>query len=131
MTWDLDHKLGMAAGISLILGVLALDACTPRHAFPQEHEHGVNVPDWYDEGCCNKQDCRPVPYEDVEEIGPDKWLHKPTGLVFENVGDDEFDEDNYRYQVRPSQDGRFHVCFTETSRGVFSGYCIYVIKTGV
>lgn len=93
----------------------------------QEHEHGKDgVPTWYDADCCDYKDCRPVPDDEVEEVAPDKWLHKPTGLTYENEG-------TWR-RVRDTKDGRFHVCFApELNRGEWTGgyvrYCIYVKRT--
>lgn len=72
-----------------------------------QHDHGQNgLPDWYDPGCCNQRDCKPVKDEDIEFVpevqfgtvlGP-AVRYKPTGNLFP------------MYQWRRSQDERYHVC---------------------
>lgn len=79
----------------------------------QDHEHGVgNLPDWYDPGCCNLRDCRPVEDKDIEFVtqgGSDFVRHIPTGLLFQ------------RSQWKTSQDERYHVC-------IYNGgpLCVYI-----
>lgn len=109
-------------GFGLGLMLLALAGCL-HNVLAQDHQHGVNVPDWYDSDCCDLQDCRPVPDTDVEEIDHNVFLHKPTGLEFRDTAANKV--------VRQSKDGRFHVCYRGTSRGNYIGYCIYIIQGGV
>lgn len=113
----------LCAGAAIVVGAKAQ---------PLPHEHGVTAVEWYDPECCNTKDCRPVPYDEVEDLGLGQWLHKPTGIVFKDevLDDGEGGEFN---RVRESQDGRFHVCFTgpHAMTPTWVGYCIYVIRTGV
>jgi hypothetical protein len=57
---------------------------------------------WYEDACCGKGDCRPVPADDVLEISEGVWKYLPTGNVFDNAG--------VNRRVRPSKDKSFHVC---------------------
>ena len=88
-------------------------------AFAQEHEHGGNLPDWYDPSCCNQRDCRPVADDDIEfrtdESGQAIVFHRPTQSIF------------YLYQFRKSQDERYHVCINTISGAPL---CVY-IRPGV
>lgn len=110
---------------TLVGGALACFAASTAAA--QEHEHGVgDIPDWYDPACCNKQDCRPVPDEEVEffsgDDGKGALRHLPSGLVFPAA------------KWRPSQDERYHVCFRNVNGDQFDPYwivyCAY-IRAGV
>lgn len=81
----------------------------------QEHNHGINVPDWYDPDCCNLQDCRPVLDKDVD-FSTDE-LNQPVVRYKELIYN--------KSRWRRSKDERYHACF----RGE-TVYCIY-IPTGV
>lgn len=70
---------------------------------------------WYDPECCSDQGCRPVVTEDVIET-EDGWKHLPTGTVFS------------RNQVKPSRDGRFHVCIGVKPWDLGKPYCIYIVQ---
>jgi len=65
---------------------------------------------WYESACCSGNDCAPVPASDVEEIEPRVWRYIPTGHVFRDE------------QVRPSQDGDYHVC--DNGRPL----CLYIVQ---
>jgi len=73
---------------------------------------------WYDADCCSETDCKPVPNEDVEEI-EGGWKYLPTGVEFKDTAQ--------KQKIRPSHDGRFHVCL-----GQYSGapLCIYIVIGG-
>lgn len=84
------------------------------YAKAQYHEHGVTVPDWYDQDCCNRNDCRPVADEDVNfELTSDKpmvsYTHDGVKLLYE------------KSRWRKSKDERYHACF----KGSIV-YCIYI-----
>lgn len=96
------------------LFAVAAMACLVMPAYAQEHEHGGNLPDWYDPACCNQRDCKPVKDEDIEfstdALGNFVARYKPTGNRF------------YRYQFKQSQDERYHVCINP---GNDSSLCFY------
>lgn len=107
------------------LAPVAAMACLAMPAYAQEHEHGGNLPDWYDPSCCNQRDCKPVKDEDIE-FGTNEFgnyaRYKPTGHTF------------YRNQFKLSQDERYHVCINqnavETMGGTAGALCFYD-RTGV
>lgn len=88
--------------------------CLAQSAFAQEHDHGKGgLPDWYDPGCCNRRDCKPVKDEDVVfEMFEGQWVARyvPTGNRFA------------RNQFRLSQDERYHVCI---NTGNDASMCFY------
>lgn len=91
--------------------------CLAQSASAQEHDHGQgSLPDWYDPGCCNRRDCKPVADEDVE-FGVNEHgnfaRYKPNGHVF------------YRDQFKPSQDERYHVCINRNAAGNNGALCFY------
>ncbi len=96
----------------LIAGFLVVGAWA--HAQTAQHQHGVNVPDWYDPSCCNNRDCFPV--ENVADIEAMRlgdapvFKYRPTGNFF---GRDKF---------KKSQDERYHVCIGVGGQS----YCIYL-----
>lgn len=56
--------------------------------------------EWYAPECCGGKDCHPLADSDVRE-GPAGW-QTPAGLI------------GYQdKRVRPSQDGRFHICIQD------------------
>lgn len=94
-----------------------------RGAFGQEHQHGVDgLPDWHDPQCCDQQDCRPVPDNEIEfgfkQNGQPAVFHKPTGAVFS------------KEHWKVSQDERFHVCTRVINAGTeneyIAQYCVYL-----
>lgn len=104
--------------IGLFLGLLL--AAT---AFAQEHQHGVNdLPGWYSLECCNLQDCRPVPDNEIEfgfgANGQPVVFHKPTGAEF------------IQSEWKVSQDERYHVCTRVVNPGTeneyLAQYCVYL-----
>lgn len=115
-------KFAMAlvfAGIGLLIFLCwPAKAQDHMHAVQQEHQHGGDIPDWYDPACCSQRDCKPVDDNDVE-FGQDPvtgtgWVrYKPTGNVF------------YQYQFRRSQDERFHVCINPAASGNNGSLCFY------
>lgn len=119
MPWTRDDFLALVFFVGTVVLGLGLGILI-RAAHGQEHQHGVDgLPDWYDPGCCNQQDCRPVP---DDELGfglnasgePIVW-HRPTGLEFT------------KNKWRNSQDERYHVCFRPWESGDgFTGYCVYL-----
>lgn len=78
---------------------------------------GSHAHDWYDEDCCNKQDCYPVADSEVGETAKGEWKHFPTGATFKN--------EPGKKSIRPSQDSRFHVCISKYTK---TGYCIYIVS---
>lgn len=101
--------------------VMTIICISINYAFSQPlHTHGTDVPDWYDPQCCNQQDCRPVPQEDVDYVltpeGPGV-LYKPTGYIFLS-----------KYgKVKASQDERYHVCLRYDDNQVpLAHYCAYI-----
>ena len=68
---------------------------------------------WYDYECCSDRDCFPVAVDDVVESADGSWKHLPTGTVFT------------KEKVKPSKDGRFHVCISPTTKTPF---CIYILQ---
>jgi len=90
-------------------------------AFAQTpHVHGSTVPDWYDPGCCNNSDCRPVKDEDVE-YGEDK-NGDPIVRFYRNGRSDENRVITYtKNQFRTSQDERLHACWVADT-----GWCFYI-----
>lgn len=82
---------------------------------------------WYDHDCCNLSDCRPVPAEHVAEI-EGGWKYLPTGNEFKN-------EPNMQ-RIRPSRDGKYHVCIGKPHAAPGQGfnlvrgfsYCIYIVQ---
>lgn len=97
-------------------------AYNPNDQATSPHSHGVDVPDWYDPDCCNTQDCRPVPDEEiafgVNEFGEAVVIHLPTKLAFPKFNA------NKTLLWRTSKDERYHVCFRGTT--VFTGFCVYL-----
>jgi hypothetical protein len=71
---------------------------------------------WYDVECCHNDDCKPVAYEDVEEVGGGSWRHVPSGTVFT------------RAMVKPSKDRHFHVCIGNKSWNKGKPLCIYTLQ---
>lgn len=71
----------------------------------------ANAHSWYAPECCNGEDCRPVPAEEVIETETG-WKHLPSGK--------EFRKD----QVKPSQDRHFHICVSRYG----TPYCIYILQ---
>jgi hypothetical protein len=84
--------------------------------------------EWYDDYCCDEQDCEPVPLGSVRwtpqgwEVKLDKGDHRMvdgpmTVIVPEGA------KDGLQERVRASQDRRFHAC-------IYGGYlrCLYVPK---
>jgi hypothetical protein len=71
---------------------------------------------WYDAECCSDNDCRPVRAMDVEETGPGEWTYLPTGNKFT------------KNQIKPSRDGRFHVCIGNKAWDMGRSYCIYILQ---
>lgn len=112
--------LKVLASLPLLLLGIRNNHATDTDDVAPCHDHGGSVVSWYDDDCCTCQDCRPVPDEEVEEIAPNVWKHLPTGLIFANTVGSK--------KVRESKDGRFHVCYRGTT--VFTGYCIYVKRSG-
>jgi hypothetical protein len=56
--------------------------------------------DWYAPNCCSGHDCHPLEDSEVKEL-PQGW-GTPSGVV------------GYQdKRVKPSQDGRFHICVVE------------------
>lgn len=96
-----------------LLAIIFVIACfIISHAPAQEHQHGVNVPDWYDADCCTNQDCHPVSDSDIDlstDLGNPVVIYKPFGIAFSKA------------RWRRSQDERFHVC----NRGS-TGFCVYL-----
>ena len=76
----------------------------------------ILVHSWYDPACCSDTDCRPVPSTDVSETGPNEWTYLPTG--------NKFTKD----QIKPSRDGRFHVCIGNKVHDIGRSYCIYILQ---
>ena len=66
---------------------------------------------WYAPECCGDGDCKPVSADEVVELSEGRWKHIPSGSIFQ------------RSQVKPSQDGRFHVCIVGENV-----YCIYIVQ---
>jgi hypothetical protein len=109
-------------GLALVAGMMALasaQAHTSRGGFD------------YDPWCCNGGDCSELP-EDAVVAGPEGWIvtlckgehpmvhspqvrhvipYKPTGVT----------------RVKPSGDGKFHLCLFPTERDV---RCFYVPPQG-
>lgn len=77
----------MRIGRSALAGLAALLACGPAAAH-----------DGYPVDCCGGRDCRPVLCEQLQEIADGRVRDLGTGTVFE------------AHQVRPTFDGRCHVC---------------------
>lgn len=71
---------------------------------------------WYDYECCSDEDCRPVPSIDVSETGHNEWTYLPTGNKFTGS------------QIKPSKDGRFHVCIGNKTWNMGKSYCIYILQ---
>lgn len=110
------RNLGLWLGCIIALSAMVM-LVTSAHPQPVIlHEHGGDIPDWYDADCCNLQDCRPVADNEVDfglnSLGQPIVIHKPTGL--------EFTKDRWRI----SKDERFHVCYRGTS--VYTGFCVYL-----
>lgn len=98
----------------MILIAVCLVVGAWAHAQNHDHQHGVNVPDWYDWNCCNNQDCRPVDNpDDIEPmmLGIEPAIrYKPTGTIFT------------RDRFKVSKDERYHVCIHYSGNPL----CIYV-----
>lgn len=102
--------------------LILLALCSYAIADDPNHQHGINVPDWYDASCCNLQDCRPVPDSEIDfsmEMDGPAVVHKPTGIKFD------------RQKWRNSKDERYHVCYRPHGTGadgkpMFSVYCVYL-----
>ena len=67
---------------------------------------------WYDASCCSNRDCHPVNAEDVIELENGSWKYLPLNIVFT------------KDKVKPSRDGKFHVCYGPESHYPF---CIYIL----
>lgn len=91
--------------VFVVLFIVAL-VCWPFFAFAHS---------WYEEDCCHDQDCGPVAAEDVEELANGDWRYIPENKVFSKADG----------RVRPSRDGRFHVCLSKNARWP---YCIYIVQ---
>jgi hypothetical protein len=76
----------------------------------------ILVHSWYDASCCSDNDCRPVPADSVAETGVNEWTYLPTGNKF--TGD----------QIKPSRDGKFHVCIGNRDYDMGKSYCIYIVQ---
>jgi hypothetical protein len=70
---------------------------------------------WYDQDCCHDRDCGPVSMEDVEELANGDWRYIPENKIFSKA----------EGRVRPSHDGKFHVCLQPHTR---FPYCIYILQ---
>jgi hypothetical protein len=66
---------------------------------------------WYEGDCCSNNDCFKVANEDVVEI-EGGWKYLPTGNEFKDPK-----------KIRPSRDGKFHVCIMGTT-----SMCIYIVQ---
>jgi hypothetical protein len=62
---------------------------------------------WYSKGCCEDQDCHPVPCSEITRI-PDGWTWH--NITFE------------KFKLRESQDAGCHVCVSVAKYG----RCIYL-----
>lgn len=76
----------------------------------------ILVHSWYDPECCSDTDCRPVVASDVAETGNSEWTYLPTGNKFTG------------HQIKPSRDGRFHVCIGNKPHDMGKSYCIYILQ---
>lgn len=90
----------------------------PVQVLAQEpHIHGQNSVDWYDPACCSNHDCKPVDDDSIEfgsdQLGNTFARYKPTGHTF------------YKYQFKPSQDERYHVCINPNAMGNNGALCFY------
>lgn len=81
----------------------------------ETHDHGINVPDWYDNDCCNNNDCRPVENNEVDFFS-DKFA-QPIAIYTHGDIIRVYDKSRWR----KSKDERYHACF----RGEIV-YCIYI-----
>ena len=106
--------------VALLVGIAIIFLSVICFAQEHQHEHGVNVPDWYDPACCNRRDCFPIEQKDEKDLefgqfGTEPVIkYLPTGSVFTK---DKF---------RKSKDERFHVCLYRGEDGRYTNYCIYI-----
>lgn len=71
----------------------------------------------YDQYCCGGKDCHEVNAEDVVENSDGSWTYLPDNITFD------------RSMVRPSFNGKFHVCILPDESGaVTMPRCIYVLQ---
>lgn len=99
-------------GDILLIGLAALVTIAMLGFFIMTNAWGHS---WYDPECCSDTDCRPVAVEDVIETETG-WRHLPTGTEFT------------KKMVKPSRDGRFHVCIGNHSWDLGKPYCIYILQ---
>ena len=109
--------LALALVIALVLSfgkVFVVDALAQGHHDPNNPAH------WYDNDCCNMQDCRPIsgvhsdgtPWTEIEDRGDVFiWTSSKTGAVYHIPKGGS--------KIRASQDSRYHGC--ENPGGVMGG----------
>jgi hypothetical protein len=68
------------------------------------------VHSFYSSQCCGREDCHPVPCEELVEDRGGKWVYTPTHNVF---GPE---------QVFPSQDKNCHVCLSKDDKRSLCAY---------
>lgn len=102
--------------LSIVAAILFAVMITKASA-QQPHIHGQTAVDWYDSACCSNNDCKPVDDADIEfgadALGNTYARYKPTGHTF------------YKYQFKPSQDERYHVCINPNAVGNNGALCFY------
>lgn len=75
-----------------------------------DHEHGGNVPDWYDGNCCNNNDCAPVSDKDID-FGIDAAGQPVVRYTWHRPGYEEVVVIEYtREKWKASKDERYHTC---------------------
>lgn len=88
------------AVVGLVLVVMVLTQCIERANSQERHLHGVaDVPTWYDQQCCQENDCYQV------ALGEVKWTEQGWFIVAtqELI---QFDDK----RIRQSMDGTVHRC---------------------
>lgn len=73
---------------------------------------------WYDNTCCNRMDCEPIPFDAVYETETGYRVDYLSARGFEVHRNVE------TRLIKHSQDGRFHSCATP-----WAYYCLYVPST--
>ena len=114
----------MMAAVSVTMTILCLAAAAVADDDIDDHVHDMDsLPGWYDPNCCNQRDCRPLRDDEKDRLDftvvVDPWdasrttpgvLDRTSGYVFTHA------------QLRKSQDGRFHVCVTQSGQHI----CVYI-----
>jgi hypothetical protein len=109
------NESAAATIILLLLGTAAHPAERPARDMHQHQRHAnTTAPHWYDEDCCNLDDCRKAPTKAIEQVAEGYLVY---GEHVIKHGDE---------RIRPSRDADFHICEMTSEWGHKFIRCIYV-----